>query len=210
MEKEFQKIISVNNIFRSFYKRNIINSVSFEVNKGNFFAIKGPNGAGKSTLLRIIVGDLEINKGEIKYYSNSEEVSLKEFLKYSSFAAPYFNLYEEFNLIEMTKLYCQFRSIEFDKSYFENLSEEFLLSNHIQKEIKFYSSGMKQRAKLLLCFYSNSELIILDEPSTNLDLQGIDVLFNKLIEFKNQHKTLILASNEPKELELCDTYYSFY
>lgn len=210
MKSDIQKIISVKNINRSFYKRNVINSVSFEINKGNFFAIKGPNGAGKSTLLRILVGDLEVHKGEIKYYKNSEEILLKEFLGYSSFAAPYFNLYEQFNLIEMTELYCNFRKINFNKNVFFKLTEEFKLSNHINKQIKFYSSGMKQRAKLLLCFYSNPDILILDEPSTNLDSEGIDVLFNKLIDLKSKDKTLILASNEIRELELCDTYYSFY
>lgn len=207
METEQNIILKLNKVSRSFNKRKVIDSVSLKIEQGNFFAIIGSNGAGKSTLLRLILGDYEIHSGNIQYFNQSKEVKLKEFLKNISFSAPYFNLYEEFNLQELIKIYCEFREIKYNSEKFKKLLNDFSLSKHSTKQIKYYSSGMKQRAKLLLSFYSDSDILILDEPSTNLDTEGIDVLFAKLIEFKEKKKTVIIASNEPKELELCEESY---
>lgn len=208
MNTEELILLELNNVSRSFNRRKVIDSVSFKLHKGNYFAIKGSNGAGKSTLLRLILGDFEFEKGNIDYYDNGNKVSLLEFLSKTSFSAPYFNLYEEFTLIELSEIYCEFRKIELNQKLFNDLSKSFALNDHLNKQIKNFSSGMKQRAKLILCFLSEPEIIFLDEPSTNLDVDGMNVLFEILKEYKQKGATLLLASNEIRELELCDSFLS--
>lgn len=208
MNTEELILLELKNVSRSFNRRKVIDSVSFKLNKGNYFAIKGSNGAGKSTLLRIILGDFEIEKGNIGYYRNGTQITLLDFLSKISFSAPYFNLYEEFTLIELSEIYCEFRNINLNKNLFTELTNRFKLNEHLNKQIKFFSSGMKQRAKLVLCFLSEPEIIFLDEPSTNLDVDGMNVLFDILKEYKEKGATLLLASNENRELELCDSFLS--
>jgi len=206
MNTEELILLELKNVSRSFNRRKVIDSVSLKLNKGNYFAIKGSNGAGKSTLLRIILGDFEIEKGNIEYYRNGSKITLLDFLSNISFSAPYFNLYEEFRLIELAEIYCEFRKIKVNNNLFKELSNRFKLNEHLNKQIKFFSSGMKQRAKLILCFLSEPEIIFLDEPSTNLDVDGMNVLFAILKEYKEKGATLLLASNEIRELELCDSF----
>lgn len=208
MNTEELILLELKNVSRSFNRRKVIDSVSLKLNKGNYFAIKGSNGAGKSTLLRIILGDFEIEKGNIEYYRNGSKITLLDFLSNISFSAPYFNLYEEFTLIELAEIYCEFRKIKVNSNLFKELSNRFKLNEHLNKQIKFFSSGMKQRAKLILCFLSEPEIIFLDEPSTNLDVDGMNVLFAILKEYKEKGATLLLASNEIRELELCDSFLS--
>lgn len=176
------------------YKHDIIfRELSLVINKGDKLGISGPNGSGKSTLLKIISGQTSPSKG-IRIFKNDADQLLDEELVFSkfSYAAPYIELIEEFTLPELLKFYSGFR-----KCYLLSLDELAEISGIAYKNryIKDFSSGMKQRVKILLALCFESEVVMLDEPSTNLDTEGITwtkaMINNYLFD-----RTLIIASNE--------------
>ncbi|HMG16191.1 MAG TPA: ATP-binding cassette domain-containing protein, partial [Saprospiraceae bacterium] len=169
------------------------------IKEGDKIGISGPNGSGKSTLLKIISGQTSLTKGR-RTYQNENSISLEEENIYDkiSFAAPYIELIEEFNLLEMINFYHKFRPLV--KGLKEYDLVELSTISHTNKLIKTYSSGMKQRVKLLLALCFEAEVILLDEPSTNLDKEGVEWT-NNLIYSYLLGRTLIIASNDVKDFD---------
>ncbi len=181
----------------------IFKNLNLTIKEGDKIGISGPNGSGKSTLLKIISGQTSLTKG-VRIYQNALAKTYEEEIIYDkiSFAAPYIELIEEFSLIEMISFYAKFRPLV------QGLKESDLLElsriSQTNKLIKMFSSGMKQRVKLLLALCFEAEVIILDEPSTNLDKEGIEWT-NNLIYSYLLGRTLILASNDVKDFENIST-----
>lgn len=193
--------ISLSNIGRRFNKEWIFKGINHQFEAGQNYAILGPNGSGKSTLLSILLGSLTPSEGKIAYL-NPDEVNVESIYKYISFAAPYIDLIEEFTLQETIAFHFQF------KGYAEGLNEiEVLrllgLEKSQDKALKHFSSGMKQRTKLALACCANSPLLFLDEPTSNLDTQGID-WYLALIEKFGQDKMIIVGSNQEHEYGFCE------
>jgi len=182
------------------YKHDtIFRNLSLQLNKGDRLGISGPNGSGKSTLLKIISGQTSLTKGTRTYFSeNGNAIEEELVFSHFSYAAPYIVLIEEFTLPEILKFYAGFR-----KSYVDSVDEMTQISGIAFKNryIKDYSSGMKQRAKILLALCFESEVVLLDEPSTNLDKEGVSWT-KALIETYLNERTLIIASNEANDFDL--------
>jgi ABC-type multidrug transport system ATPase subunit len=164
--------ISLQNIGRRFNKQWIFKGIDFQFEQDQKYAILGPNGSGKSTLLSILLGNLSPSEGKLTYL-NPDEVKVEEIYQYISFAAPYLDLIEEFTLQETIAFHFQF------KGYSEGLNaasvlELLGLQKSQDKALKHFSSGMKQRTKLALACCSNSPILLLDEPTSNLDAQGVN------------------------------------
>lgn len=193
--------ISLNNISKK-YKRDVIfQNLSFEINYGDRVGIAGPNGSGKSTLLKVISAQTSLSKGEIIYTNTDNKIiDHEEVYNRFNFVAPYIELIEEFDLIEILSFHSGFR-----KSNFKSMQEIAELSriNWRGRYIKDYSSGMKQRAKILLALCFESDVVMLDEPSTNLDVEGIAWVKSMLNNHLN-NRTLIIASNEVKDFDVID------
>lgn len=169
-------------------------NLNFESNFG--YAITGPNGTGKSTLLKLLSGHLTPSKGHIEYTFN-QSVPNDEIYRYVAFAAPYIDLIEEFTLLEAIQFHQKFSPLP------DNLLQVLNFHKASGKQIRHFSSGMKQRLKLALAICSNRPILLLDEPSTNLDRQGVD-WFHDLLENHKKNRLLIIASNVPEDLEVCD------
>jgi ABC-type multidrug transport system ATPase subunit len=206
--------IIVNNLTYKFSKNNVLfSNINFNVEEGNIFGIYGKNGAGKSTLLKIIGGLLNvqnINNSEIIYNVNENTINHKDVNIYSSYIAPYYNLYEDFTLNELYKLILNIRNIENThnkKEEFENYLIDFKLINKRNHKIKSYSSGMKQRCKIILGLLNDTPYYFFDEFSTNLDEEGIEVTKNKIIELKEKNKVILIATNENHEKSLCNDFH---
>jgi ABC-type multidrug transport system ATPase subunit len=164
--------ISLQNIGRRFNKEWIFKGISYQFEQGEKYAVLGPNGSGKSTLLSILLGSLTPSEGTLAYL-NPREINVERIYQYISFAAPYIDLIEEFTLQETIAFHFQF------KGYADGLDEMGLLSllgleKSQDKALKHFSSGMKQRTKLALACCTNSPILLLDEPTSNLDTQGVD------------------------------------
>lgn len=192
--------ISLINVGRRFNKEWIFRNLSTEFTSGNSYAILGPNGSGKSTLLSVLTGSLSPSEGEISF-SDTKEISVENIYKYISLAAPYLELVETFTLKESIDFHFKF------KNFAPGLDSKKLitilgLEKAANKEIKYFSSGMKQRTKLALACCTDTPILFLDEPTSNLDVQGIN-WYRELIENFGKDRLTIIGSNQIQEYDFC-------
>lgn len=185
------------NIGRRFNQKWIFRGLNFTINKGCIYAILGSNGSGKSTLIQIIAGNLSASEGEIFYTLNGKNLNDEEVYKHISFAAPYMELFEEMTLKEMVGFHFKFKKL------INGLNEdEAIKQMNMEKEqnklIGNFSSGMKQRVKVGLALFSDTPLLLLDEPCTNLDEDGIK-WYKSLMEKCATNRTVFICSNNEKE-----------
>jgi len=193
--------IALNNVGRRFNKEWIFRNLSTEFISGNSYAILGPNGSGKSTLLSILTGSLTPSEGEISF-SSVKEIEVENIYKYISLAAPYLELVETFTLKEIIDFHFKF------KNFAQGIDAKSLiallgLEKSANKEIKYFSSGMKQRTKLALACCSESPILFLDEPTSNLDVQGVD-WYRELMKNFTKERLTIIGSNQIHEYEFCN------
>lgn len=165
------------------------------------YAIIGPNGSGKSTLLQCLSGLVPISKGTISYEINSKEVDVNDIYKHISFVSPALELIEEFTLHEIFEFHKNFKKLHVQTS--AEFAEAIFLTKSLHKQVKNFSSGMKQRVKLGLAFFSDSSILLFDEPTTNLDENGCN-WYASQCENIGLEKLVIVASNQKQEYEFCD------
>lgn len=197
--------ITLKNIGRRFNRDWIFRGIDFNFRHQQKYAILGPNGSGKSTLLSVILGSLTPSEGELKYFSD-KEISVENIYQYISFAAPYLDLVEEFTLQETIEFHFQF------KPYADGLNAKAVLDllglqQSKDKALKHFSSGMKQRTKLALACCAKTPILMLDEPTSNLDAQGVD-WYLSLVERFAVDKMIFVGSNQPHEYSFCDQQIS--
>lgn len=193
--------ISLEHIGRRFNREWIFRNVNYEFISGQTYAILGANGAGKSTLLQLISGGLTNSEGTIKYFQGDTLLDQDQVFIHQSMAAPYLELIEEFTLSEIIDFHFRFKKYRegFDKQSLINLLG---LKNSEFKALKHFSSGMKQRVKLALAFCSDTELLLLDEPSSNLDQQGLE-WYLQLASSQCADRLVIICSNQEQEYSFC-------
>jgi len=189
--------IKLSNAGKRFNREWIFRNADLEFTSSSSYAITGPNGSGKSTMLQCIGGMLQLSEGTIEYALNSKPLVSEKAYAQISFSAPYLDLVEEMTLVEFLQFHNQFKS--FVRSCeITSIIEEIGLNTAADKQIRFYSSGMKQRVKLAQAIYSDSSIVLLDEPATNLDTKGID-LYQSLVEKYCRERLVIVCSNDEVE-----------
>ncbi|WP_316843354.1 ABC transporter ATP-binding protein [Pedobacter psychrodurus] len=192
--------ISLNNVGRRFNKEWIFRNLSTEFKSGNSYAILGPNGSGKSTLLSVLTGSLSPSEGEISF-SDTKEIPVENIYKYISLAAPYLELVETFTLRESIDFHFKFKNFALGIDA-KKLITILGLEKAANKQIKYFSSGMKQRTKLALACCTDTPILFLDEPTSNLDVQGIS-WYRELIENFGKDRLMIIGSNQSQEYDFC-------
>lgn len=189
--------VQLKDIGKRFNKEWVFKHVDFDVEEGSQLGIIGSNGSGKSTLIKLISGAEIPTSGQIVYSINEKEIDAEELYKELNYAAPYIDLPEELTLNELVEFHSKFKSLNnnLSKSDFLNL---IYLTEYTNKYVKNFSSGMKQRLKLglALCFQAN--IILLDEPCSNLDKKGVE-LYHDLLENFGKKSTIIIGSNEQSD-----------
>jgi len=190
-------ILSLNNIGKRYNYEWIFRNLSTTLESGNRYAILGPNGAGKSTLLKILSGSLSPSEGKAVFSQDGVEINIDYIYQYVSIVAPYLELIEEYTLKELFHFHHQFKPF-IKGSSFKEMAAEVQLKNAFNKEIRYYSSGMKQRAKLAQAFFSDTPILLLDEPCTNLDKEGVQ-LYQRLLSEQVKTRLIIISSNSPEE-----------
>lgn len=163
--------LTAENLGKRFNREWIFRNFNYSFNKG-IYAITGPNGSGKSTLLQVLWGQMVQSSGKIHYTNGNSPIPVEEIHTHVAIATPYMELIEELTLAEVLQFHFAFKKVREGKSH-EELLEMMELSHVRQKQIGQFSSGMKQRLKLGLAFFSDVDLVFLDEPTTNLDRQSI-------------------------------------
>jgi ABC-type multidrug transport system ATPase subunit len=195
--------ISLINAGKRFNRDWIFRNIHFEFTAGNSYAITGPNGSGKSTLLQVIGGAMMMSEGKTKYEVGGlkSEVPVDEAYQYISIAAPYLELIEEMTVTEFLEFHGRFKNLLTSLTIKEIIAI-IGLERAAHKQIRYYSSGMKQRVKLAQALFSDVPVVLLDEPCTNLDAEGIE-LYHKLIEDYTINRLVIVSSNDEQEYKFC-------
>jgi ABC-type multidrug transport system ATPase subunit len=198
--------IKVENIGKKFIQEWIIRRASFELEQGQMYTFVGPNGSGKSTLLQLLTGMTPATEGTIRYTHAEKEIDVENWYKHLVIAAPYLELIEEFTLCELIEFHRKFKPLK------NNITtpdfEDFIQLSHASgKVIRHFSSGMKQRVKLGLAFMSDVPVIFLDEPTTNLDVHGINWYLDNVIK-STEKQLVLLGSNVKQEYEFCKNIIS--
>jgi ABC-type multidrug transport system ATPase subunit len=194
--------INLQQIGKKFNREWVFRNINFEIPAGSRIAVLGSNGSGKSTLLQVISGILSPSEGETVYLVNNNKIIVDEVFEHFSIASPYLELVEEMTLIEMIDFHFSFKK-RLQKFTSQEIISLLGLEKSTHKEIRHFSSGMKQRLKLALAILSDVACILLDEPCSNLDKQGI-AWYQELLKNYTQNRTLIICSNQEYEYEICD------
>nr|WP_199075829.1 ABC transporter ATP-binding protein [Pedobacter sp. ASV19] len=193
-------IIDLDKAGRRFNQEWIFRNFSYQFKAGEQYAILGPNGSGKSTLLSVLTGSLSPSEGTVTY-SEAKNIPVEQIYKRVSFAAPYLDLIEEFTLQETISFHFKFKEFSAGMNA-EGVLERLGLPRAQDKPLKYFSSGMKQRTKLALACCADTPMLLLDEPTSNLDTQGID-WYHQLISDFSADKLLVVCSNQEVEYSFC-------
>jgi ABC-type multidrug transport system ATPase subunit len=196
--------ISLINAGKKYYRDWIFRGANLTFLQGQKAVILGPNGSGKSTLLQVIAGAISPNEGNIIFSSETITIASDEMYKQISFASPYLELLEEFTLKEIVQFHFKFKKAR-NVTSVDQIIEYTGLQDKAGKIFKYFSSGMKQKVKLCLAFLSDTPVLLLDEPCSNLDTKGIE-WYKMMIERFSHDRTVIVASNHNEfEYDFCDT-----
>lgn len=194
--------ISLNNSGKKFNRDWIFKNIDYEFESGNAYAITGYNGSGKSTLLQCIAGSMALSTGTLNIKNaNQSTIPVENFFKELAICAPYLELVEEMTTIEMLQFHQNFKPFYAAISIPEIITT-IGLEKATHKQIRHFSSGMKQRLRLAQAVFSNCPILLLDEPCSNLDKDGYR-LYHQLINQYCKDKLIIICSNEEAEIEIC-------
>ena len=205
--------ISLENFGKKFNYEWIFRGFSYEFVSGEAYAITGANGSGKSTFLQCLAGFFPQSEGKIIYSQNNENIDKnidkntnkiilgEDFYRYLSFAAPYQELIEEFTLLEQINFHQKFKKFSQNQTSKE-IIKKLRLESSEGKFIKNFSSGMKQRLKLGLALYAQTPVLLLDEPTTNLDTENINWYKTEIKENLSE-RLVIVCSNDANEYDFC-------
>ena len=194
--------ISLQHAGKRFNREWIFKGLDYEFKSGNAYAITGFNGSGKSTLLQCLGGSMALSEGSIAFTgSNMLSISIENIYQELAICAPYLELVEEMTTIEMLQFHQQFKPFISTISLPEMIAL-IGLEKATHKQIRYFSSGMKQRLRLAQAIFSNCPILLLDEPCSNLDKDGYR-LYHQLISNYCNDKLIIICSNEEAEIEIC-------
>ena len=197
-----QYSIQGESISKNFGRRVIFKNLSFQFDTNGVYGISGPNGSGKSTLIKIVAGINSPSLGKINHKENQKEIVPEKLHNYLGFVSPYLVLYEEFSAWENLEQFAKIRNVKFNKEKIELLLNDFLIYDRKDDLVKTYSSGMKQRMKFIFALMHSPKLILLDEPTSNLDDEGKNTVY-KIVKRESEENIVIIASNEKTDLALC-------
>ncbi len=196
--------VTLQNLTKTFGRRLIFTSIDAQFSSGNIYGLAGNNGSGKSTLAKIIAGIISPTSGKVIHKLDKTNIISDNIHQHLGFVAPYLILYDEFSAEENLQHSLNIRGLKSEQEKIKFLLNRFDLYDRKNDLVKGYSSGMKQRIKFIFALLHNPELLIFDEPTSNLDIKGKDTVYS-IIEEEGKNKIVILASNEESDLALCKT-----
>jgi len=193
--------ISLSDAGKRFNREWIFRHLTYHFEEGKSYAIIGPNGSGKSTLMQVLSGAMDANEGNVQWAIANKQLANELIYNHVSICAPYLEVVEEMTLKEFFTFHNGFKPL-LPGLTIENIISILSLEKAVNKQIRYYSSGMKQRVKLAQCIFSDVPVILLDEPCTNLDAAGMK-LYNQLIADYCQKRMVIVSSNDHHEYAFC-------
>ena len=194
--------VKIQKASKRFHNEWVFKNLDLELVSGTTMAVTGGNGSGKSTFLKCLSGAIPLTNGSMEFELDSKSIAQENWFRTLSIATPYLELPEEFTLVEALNFHFQFKR-PLNQWSVKEIIVLMGLEKHQNKFISQFSSGMKQRVKLALALFSEVQLILLDEPTSNLDKQGI-AWYADLVAQYTLDRILVICSNEPREYTFCE------
>jgi ABC-type multidrug transport system ATPase subunit len=195
--------IEAQGLGRRYGRQWIFKELSHVFRSGTATAVLGPNGAGKSTLLSILAGQLLPTSGQVQYALGGRALPVAEVPRQLAYCAPYLDLPEDFTLLELLAFHTRLKPLQPGLTA-AGLVELMYLEKARHQPVREFSSGMKQRLKLGLALYAATPLLLLDEPTTNLDATGVAWYLEHVARVRTADRLVIVSSNVPAEYSFCE------
>jgi heme exporter protein A len=192
--------LEITNLRKEFDRRPVFKNLNFTLTNSDSMAITGKNGSGKSTLIKVLANVYTQTSGNISFSIDEKVVERENYYRHIGFVSPYLNLYDEFTGEENLRLVTKIRGFKSDNT--DEVLKRVGLYERRHDLVKIYSSGMKQRLKLAFAIIHRPLVLLLDEPTSNLDSEGIGVVEGITEEYKTE-RILIIATNDELERNLC-------
>ena len=201
--------IKCENLSKSYSGRTIFKNLSFNISTSQSLTVTGSNGSGKSTLIKVIANLIHSSKGNISVKSDNMDVPRDKWFEKTGLLSPYLNLYDELTGFENLDFFYRLKAKDGSDSHgrIDHVLHKVNLYEKRNEQLKNYSSGMKQKLKLAFAVLHEPEILLLDEPRSNLDKAGIDMIYEVSAEQKEKG-ILIIATNDEDDKELCDNILS--
>jgi ABC-type multidrug transport system ATPase subunit len=193
--------ISAQHLGKRYNRQWIFRGFTYQFDAGKSYALTGPNGSGKSTLLQVLAGSTDKSEGQLAWLIDNKPVEPDHAFASMAMAAPYLELIEELTLVEFLQFHFSFKKMLHGWTT-ERIAAYVGLGGAMHKQIRHFSSGMKQRAKLAQAFFSDVPVLLLDEPTANLDVQGAALYWQMITELA-VNRLLLIASNDEDEISFC-------
>lgn len=193
-------LIKVEKLSKKYQGINVFSNLSWVLVEGKVNMIAGLNGSGKSTFIRLLGGLERPNSGKIEFHLGDSCLTPLQARKYTGLIAPGINLYDHLTPVENLKFFSSLRGKRLSAATSRELLEKVQLLKAMNQPLATFSSGMKQRLKLAYALLSEPLFLFMDEPATNLDPEGKEMLA-AIIEEKKKNSIILLATNEPGEVE---------
>jgi Cu-processing system ATP-binding protein len=184
-------MINIKNLHKKFEKLSVLEDLDLEINKGGIFAILGPNGSGKTTLIKCLLGMVIPNKGEIEI-DNQSVLKKWDYRNNLNYLPQIANFPANLTVIELINMVKNLRPKQANEN---ELIYLFGLQPFLKKKLGNLSGGTKQKVNLVLTFMFDSELIILDEPTTGLDPIALIHLKELIQKEKAKGKTILITTH---------------
>ncbi len=193
--------LSITNLGKRFNRNWIFRGLTETLIPNTAVAITGPNGSGKSTLLQVLAGAVEKSEGSMEWVMKGIKVPEEKQFTQVSVCAPYLELIEELTLVEFLEFHASFKPFR-DGLGIADIVGLMSLQHAANQQIRYFSSGMKQRVKLAQAVLADTAFLLLDEPTSNLDLKGIDMYQQWMQQF-SANRLVVIASNDENEIGFC-------
>ncbi len=165
--------------------------------------VTGHNGSGKSTLLKIVTGAMQPIEGTVQFFDGTANLENDVVWASIGFVSPYQELPEDLTLNELIEFQKQMDNQSKGEEFYEELIQLFRMGKEREKQVRFFSTGMKQKARFILNLSQSRPIWILDEPTSNLDPASVDQFWNFILENK-AGRIILVASNDPAEFHFAD------
>lgn len=194
-----RQLLKVEGVGKTYDRRLVLNEVSFSAGIGKSMVIAGANGSGKSTLMRILCGLTSPSSGTVTWYTPEGSATAAVMTRRLGYVSPELGLYERLSAFEHLEIFCGLRGLAMDKATLHEVLSKFGLGDAMDRAVGEFSSGMKQRVRLALATLHRPQVLLLDEPCSNLDEAGRQ-LVREIVGEVVQRGLVIVATNEPQEV----------